>query len=330
MGRKTGGHRGTLGSGTRLLTAVIVIVLLAATGAASNFNFGISPGGANEGVHEPGTSFFTSFVLVTDEEDPVDIELSHRDRGINAVRESRQQNFSEQACDDCIEFLRDGGLMEEAGGEDVEQWQNVEFFVNIPDDAEPGYRRIEITPHPHTESEGGGVGLVSSVSFPVTFRVAGTAIRSGQILGMHAGRNVAGEQDIVITYFNDGTVTTRVDSEITVEAVDGNETVSAGSRTVPPGEEARFTATIDTDDLVNATEVDDITKEPFTVHAAVDYTTGVATHTASLTPSKPISVQAAAVRDEVEDPGIPGTVALLLVLLLSTLITWKVVNRVRY
>lgn len=331
MHTRRGTGRIRTSNGARIAAVMVMALLLSGVAASQDFNFGISPAGADEGLQEPGESFSTSFTLVTDVEDPVDIELEHSDSRINAIGESRQENYSEQSCGDCIEYLQGSGegAMADTGASDAEQWKDIIFLVNVPEDADPGYRRIDVTPQPSTSGDTGGVPLVSSVSFPVMFQVPGEAVRSGEILGVHAGQNVAGEQRIVTTYYNDGTVTTDVSTEITVETPDGNETVRAGTDTVPPGEESRFTARIDTAELVNGMDETELADEEFVVHASADYTTGDATYTTTVTPDEPVPVQAAAVRDEVDDLGPVSYLFLILLLLVSTLVTWKVVGRAR-
>ncbi len=326
------GHAGrtSRGAGRKMTVLTVLLFLIVVTG--TGFNFGLSPASADKGVRAPGEQFFVSFYLVTQETNPVDVGIDVNDADINTVSDDRQHNFSEQFCGDCVEFLNAGGRMENEGATgDIEQWKNIEFFVNVPEHAEPGYHALEVTPQPQRSGGGGGVEVISSVSFPVTYRVPGKAIRDGEILGVHAGRNMNGRQRIITTFHNTGTVTMEVDGAVTVNTTDGNQTIRAGTKTVQPGETARFTAYVDTDDLAGYTDTDNTgpVQDTFTVYASADYSTGDTRYATSLRPTEPVTVQAAAVQEDTAGR-VWSTYALLFVLLiLSTLTTWKVVTYAR-
>lgn len=319
---------GTRYRGRRSLFVAVILVLCVPLVAGAAFNFGISPSKEEAGLQEPGDRFFVSFFVVTDsEEEEATVEVDTADGTISEFASSRPEeatNFSEQRCIDCIDFMKgDGPLNDHSGGGNVKQWKAVEFFVNVPENAEPGYHMLKVQPQPRRESGGGGVGVASTASFPVLFQVPGEAIRSGRIIGMHAGRNAGGQQQVAATFYNDGTVTMTVSGEITVETVDGNETVRTGTRRVGPKRSVDLTATVDADLLERG--------EPFMVYASVDYTTGEAAFRSSLTPSEPVTVQGATVkRPQQDDTSLLMYIAVSIMMLVSTVVTWKVIDRARF
>lgn len=306
-----------------------VLVLFVALG--TGFNFGVTPAKAEEGVKNPGDRFFASFFVITEEDEEMAVTIRTEDGGIGEFQQLREEdveNFSEQRCEDCVDFLKAGGPLEEhEQGGSVERLKAVEFFVNVPDDIEPGYHMLNVLPRPQRGGGGGGVGVLSSASFPVIFRVPGAAIRSGRILGTHAGKNVDGRQSIVSTFYNDGTVTVTAESKITVADGNGNRTLYAGADRIAPGEAHDFSASVD----LNTVQLQNDT---FDVYTTVDYRTGTAAYNTALEPRAPVTRAsgsgAVTQKPSVTQPSLLYYIGLLLLISLTTLVTWKVVNHARY
>lgn len=306
-------------------TAGILIVLLLAAPAAAQFNFGVSPSRiVEEEPHRPGESFHTQFFVISSSNEDIGISLETADAGISDFRRIQPEavhNFSAQPCQDCVEFLQYSDRLTEreqsldAAGS-IRRWQQIEFFVNLPEGIEPGYHMLELTPRPERTGSSGSVGLVSTTPIPVVFNVPGAVVRSGRIIGIRAGERTPEKQELVATFYNTGTVTMEVGVRFVVPAEGENTTHAAGTVRVGPGEEARFSARVDAERLNASTPVT----------ASASYTTGGAEATRSLTAKQQVTVTGRA-----EQKPVPYTTYLFLALFLavSTLLTWQVIRHVR-
>jgi hypothetical protein len=317
---------------TRAAVIIVVGAVFISTGAAAAFNFGITPSKVDKGVQEPGEKFFVSFNVVSGQTEQLDVSLDTATADVTAFQQLNDretaENYSEQRCDGCIEFLKAGGQLREYTRDgSINQWKPVEFFVTVPDDVEPGYHMLAVTPQPTTASGSGSVGVVSSATFPVIFRVPGKAVRSTRLLGLQTGKTTDDRQHIVATLYNDGTVTVTTRTAIRVPADDGPATLQAGTRRLAPGETAQVTGRIPTDQLT-------VQNGTFTANATVDYGTGMDRFTTRLQPREPVKQPSAT--GAVAEPGtedqwsLPPYLLLAVILAMTTLTTWKVVQRARY
>lgn len=309
----------------RHTATVLIIVVLFAAPAAAQFNFGVSPSRiVEEEPHRPGESFHSQFFVISSSDEDIGISLETADAGISEFRRIQPenvQNFSAQPCPDCVEFLQYSDRLTEreqsldAAGS-IRRWQQIEFFVNLPEGIEPGYHMLELTPRPERAGSGGSVGLVSTTSIPVVFNVPGDVVRSGRIIGIRAGDRTPEKQELVATFYNTGTVTMDVGARFVVPAGEGNTTHTAGTIRVGPGEEARFSALVDAERLNASTPVT----------AVASYTTGGAEATRPLEAKQQVTVTGRA-----EQKPAPYTTYLFLAffLVVSTLLTWRVIRRVR-
>lgn len=305
-------------------TALILALVLLAAPAAAQFNFGVSPSSITLTNVQPGTANYSQFYLISSSDRDIEVSVERTDGDIGDIRRLKPgavQNFSAQPCGDCIEFLQAGGRLTErdealdpAGT--IRRWRQVRFFVSPPDDIEPGYHVIGLTPRPRGTGQAGSVGLVSTAAVPLVFRVPGEAVRSGRVIGMRTGERTPTGQDLVATFYNTGTVTMRVSARFIVPGTGGNTTHAAGSRLVAPGEEARFSARVDADRLNGSTPVT----------AAAAYGTGDAAMTRPVTAKQEVAVTG---RTEQRAQPLTRYILLGVFLVISTIVTWRVVRRVR-
>lgn len=303
----------------KILLLVAASLLLLATATA--FQLAVAPTHVDEGVRERGATFHTGFRVLASED--ADIGITVERGSIQAFRRFNPgdaEHFSAEYCRECVDFLpgKSGGSIDErgqsvkTGGGEFNRWKDVEFLYEVPGDMEPGYHMITVTPSPDVSGGGGGVSVVSSSSFPVMFRVPGRAVRSGNIIGLRAGISSGNRQEIVATFHNNGTVTMDVKAIFEVDTGNGTVEVGTGGLLVEPGESKEFSSFV-SEDLGNE----------FHVRAIVDYGTGNVTREATLSPSR----FAGAPLEPGEETRLPfSTLVLLLVLALTTFVTWKVVR----
>lgn len=305
---------------------ILVLVLLAAfvAPAAAQFNFGVSPSSIVEDEpHGPGDTFYGRFFVISSSDEDIDISIASRPGALGDLRTIKPgaaRNFSAQPCEGCIEFLQyDSRLTErdraldEAGT--IRRWEQIEFFVNLPEDIEPGYHLLELTPHPERAGPGGSVGLVSTASVPVVFHVPGEVVRSGRVIGIRTGDRTLEEQELEATFYNTGTVTMQVNARFIIPGDGENVTYAAGSGRIAPGEETRFSAMVDAHRLNTSTPVT----------ATVSYRTGEAAVTRPVQARREVTVTGRA------EQAAPYGMYLFLVLFLvvSSLVTRKVIRRAR-
>lgn len=302
-----------------------ILAILLAAPAAAQFNVGVSPSSiVEEEPVQPGTSFHGQFFVISSSDENIDVSIKTapgRISDLRALRPDAATNFSAQPCPDCIEFLRAGGRLleqdqplDDAGN--IHRWRRIEFFVTLPNDIEPGYHMMEMTPRPTRAGPGGSVGLVSTAAVPLVFRVPGTAVRSGRVIGISAGERTAAQQEVVATFYNTGTVTMQVSTAFQVPGEDGNRTYAGGAQRVAPGEEARFSAFVEADRLNASTPVT----------ATASYTTGEAAMTRPLEAKEAATVTGQAGH---RPPSAGAVLFLVFFLVVSTIVTWGVVQRAR-
>jgi len=306
-------------------TLVVGLLVLAFTlpAAAQSFNFGITPTQIDEGVKKPGDTFHVSFYTFSTSEDDMTVDIKPGDPSIEkfrSIKGSAVSNYSQQECEDCIRILQGGGTLDEreeslqSDAANTNRWREVEFLVTLPNNIEPGHHMIEIVPQPRRKNSDGSVNLVSTSSLPITFQVPGKAVRKGKIIGLRAGKHINGRQYMDATFYNSGTVTMDVTMEFDVQ---NGSRINAGSQTIKPGRSADFKAAIDGTSI----------GENFSVTATADHTNGQATERTVLTTNEPQTVETPTGKSQ-EDSTIPYTTAIITVLLTS-LITWRVVRHVR-
>ncbi len=119
--------------------------------------------------------------------------------------------------------------------------REVSFLIQVPEDAEPGYHTVRITPTPSTPSGGAtSTRIVAITAITVLFKVPGDAVREGQLLDVVQG-NVVGPNLEVNSYFqNTGTVTMAVrgdhefyrNAELREKTKSSTEFVAPGERSV--------------------------------------------------------------------------------------------------
>lgn len=308
-------------------TAAFMIVFAASTALVAGFNFGITPTTAEKGVQERGDRFYASFYIISRENSDIDVEVQTAPgtfRHFKQLQPKKIDQFSEQACTDCFTFLKGDGTVTDRGslssaGNSVKRWKPVEFFVDVPKDMEPGYHMMQVTPQPTSGGSAGAVGIVSTASFPVIFRVPGDAVRSGKFLGIHAGRNNGENQEVVATFYNTGTVTIGADVDLIIETLEGNKTFDAGRKTVGPEETATFNTYVSADMLPE--------NKTFSAYAVADYNTGNATDTATVKQQQEtMTPQAQVIKRQTETPYL-YYFGVVILLSLTSAVTWKVIHR---
>ncbi len=202
---------------TTITCLLILIIFSISSPVLAQYSIGVASGVVNLGTYEKNSKNIVSFYLVTSSDEPFLVSLEKESETLDFFSRSGYgdylSNYSEEDIMDWIEFLTNPVELEsinktESGGI-VGGKKEVNFIVNVPEDAEPGYHIFKIKPIPVAPSENlGHVGAIvvgiTTVSF--LFNVEGDAVRDGIILDVVYGGK-SGNMHVINTYFqNIGTV----------------------------------------------------------------------------------------------------------------------------
>jgi hypothetical protein len=235
-----------------LLITFILLFLFSSTALAQETIVGVSPLILDIGEIERGSSRVLDFYLISATDEKLLVKLESIKGGLDFFNKESYRNFifnvSEENAEKWIEFLRNPVELE-APKEEIrlargvaKGVREVNFMLNIPSDAEPGYHVVRIRPTPiklEKPAEGGvGVGIVTTIDVSVLFKIPGDAIREGKIFDIVAGDYSGDDLEVKIFFKNTGTTTllTRADSVKVYK--DGKEvqTLSPVTDYVEPGE----------------------------------------------------------------------------------------------
>lgn len=206
-----------------------------------------TPGFTNVGELEPGESQEIIIYINVDSEDvvPLEADFSTDTGGAFSDRYLLDESeYSEQPIEDWVE-LQDIYYVDPSNPVDedfVTADEELSITIDVPEDAEPGYRtgRIFFTPEESDRSDDGfGASTLTSSIPEFMFRVSGDAERSVEFSDVNAVRTGEEEVQLIQQFENTGTVTTRVrGGEVTIVDDEGRRVgeVELPSVTLAPGE----------------------------------------------------------------------------------------------
>jgi len=225
--------------------------------SAKEYSVGVSPSLIDLSEIDPGSSKPVSFIIVTVSDETLLVYLEPRealtDFFDNPNYKDDINSYSEESTAGWVQTfsnpveLKPEGQIPTLGGT-VRGWREINFLLNIPENAEPGYHLVSIFPKPALPGGAGGqVGVQISAVAPVTifFNVHGDATRQGKILDITTGRYMGNSLELLIHFINTGTVTISAKANnIKVYDENGNLTASLASETkkIKPGEKQILTA----------------------------------------------------------------------------------------
>jgi hypothetical protein len=248
--------------------------MLVAFPAALAVSVGVSPSIVNMGEINPGSSGVGRFYLVTPGDETLLVKLdSYTFNPYNDMETN--SNYSEEESKswiyfprEMVEIIQSGQFLKTRGGS-IKGWKEVTFYLNVPDNAEPGFHKFLVRPLPFMTSDDGNViGIRAVADIPVVFTVSGIAVRHGNILDVNSGGYSDGMLGIDTFFTNTGTVTISAKVEET-KIFDKNGkllgSASSGYYKLKPGE---------TQSLRSYVNADDIKPGEYDVFVNVSYRTG--------------------------------------------------------
>lgn len=223
---------------------------------ARQFSVGVSPSLINLDEISQGSSKPISFFIVTVSDETLLVYLEPREALIDFFDNPNYKNYlfnySEEPTSGWIQtFSNPVELKPEEGirtlGGTIKGWREINFLLNIPEDAEPGYHLVRIFPKPALPTGSlGQVGVQIAALTPLTvlFNIPGKSIRQGKILDVTLGRLIGNNLELLIHFLNTGTVTISARANDIKIYKDGNSIANLTSETkkIKPGEKQTFTA----------------------------------------------------------------------------------------
>ena len=198
--------------------------------AQTTFNVGVSPSLINLGNLERGTTNIVKFYVVTESDKPLLVSLESENGRLEFFDISYKNliyNYSEEGTSSWVKFLSNPVELKPQNStyETIKGWREVNFLLEIPKNAEPGYHVVRIRPSPSVPTgTGGGVGsrLVAITSINIIFNIPGDAKRDGLILDTVAGNFLSNNLDIDTYFQNTGTTTITAKATQKIYDKDGN------------------------------------------------------------------------------------------------------------
>lgn len=225
-----------------------LFLMFASMGAGATF--GIAPPNADLGTVRPGETLRGQIFISTDQEEPIEISPSASPPRAGSIYGGGNdlidpEAYSDEDISDWVVFTGPSRIdpstynPPEGAPDDVDG--AIEYEIQLPQDADPGYHGTAIDINPAFDGGGGAGAVVRAVSqYEAYFRVEGTASRDVTVESARAFRTGEQEVRVDVLFRNTGTVTTEViDGTMEVRDNSGNliRTVDIGRFTFAPGEQ---------------------------------------------------------------------------------------------
>jgi hypothetical protein len=240
---------------------------------------GVSPVIVDLGEISKGESKIGSFYVISPTDEKLLIRLETLSGSIDFFKTYYKEsimNVSEEDAKDWIKFINNPVELEPPKEEirllkgSVKGAREINFILEVPRDAEPGYHMVRIRPSPvisETPTEGGvGIKAITVIDIKVVFKISGDAIRDGRVLDIVTGNYIGDDLEVKILFQNYGTTTLNVNANPIKVLKNGNEiaTLSPVSDFVKPGE---------TKELRTLLNTRNITTGEYEIVANVSYST---------------------------------------------------------
>ncbi|MBW6461425.1 MAG: hypothetical protein K0B07_00025 [DPANN group archaeon] len=160
---------------------------------AKELQVGVSPLMLDLGTVKKGESVVGSFFIVTSSQDDIIVKLKSSRSNFDFFKKPINIDIvnyvSEEDSSGWVYFpenpyvLKSTEYVLNTKGGTISDWKNVNFVLNVPEDAESCYHAFKIEPTPYTtKEEASSVSIVAMVTITVKFQVAGGCEVNGNIL----------------------------------------------------------------------------------------------------------------------------------------------------
>lgn len=219
--------------------------------AQTDYTVGVAPAIVDVGEVERGSVNTVKFNVITPSQDPILIQMSSSKGSIDFFGNDEYRHlideFSEEDASTWVSFVDNPvelSVEDKPTGVDYGEtrgWREVRFLLMVPEDAEPGYHLVSISPMPVTPSESLGPAaarVVSITTVTILFRVEGEAVRDGFILDVVQGDYSGTRMEIDTHFQNTGTVSVTASGDQQVYYKNGTivQDLDSPKDLVEPGE----------------------------------------------------------------------------------------------
>lgn len=236
--------------GLLTIFSIMFFVVFSIISFAISLNVGVSPGILDLGELERGTTNLVKFYIITVSEEPLLVYLEPEEGRLEFFDNHYNNlifNYSEENVAKWVKFLSNPVELKpqnetlKTNYEAIKGWREVNFLLEVPKDAEPGYHLIKIKPVPSVPSGiAGRVGarVVTITSINIFFKIPGDTKREGMILDT-VPESYTPNELIIDSYFqNTGTATITAKAIQKIYDKDGNfiTEISSAKEIVKPKE----------------------------------------------------------------------------------------------
>jgi hypothetical protein len=202
----------------------------------AEFSVGVSPALLEAGSVSPGEQKILKFSIFTVSDEPLLVYFSVENGTMDYFNMRFPQvlaQYSQEPASSWIEFTANPVEIEIGSEKTMDRsWKEIVVILKVPENAEPGYHLVHVTPKPAVYGGTGGpagTAIVTSVSLSISFNVTGDARRDGLILD-HIASQAKNSIIYSIVFQNTGTVTMFCQPKTVVYGANGS---FIGEYTVP-------------------------------------------------------------------------------------------------
>lgn len=306
-----------------LLFFIFVSLIQTPFSHAIRYQVGVSPPFLDLGDVKQGSSKVGEFYIITSSMDDLLINMETTNGNMDFFNNDKFKDmiyeYSEEDCHNWIEFPKNPVLLKPSEEEIktdygvIKGWRKINFILNIPRNAEPGYHIISLKPTPYVPGgTGTGVTIVAVTTITVLFRVSGDAVREGSILDITTGQFTPNGLEIDTYFQNKGTVTVSLRAD-PIEFYDEKgeivKTIVSNIDKVKPGDMVDLKAYLNTNNL---------SKKEYDVVANVNYKTNTTSKRSSIT----LEAKVIGVKPE-EKPQFPWWIAVIIIVIIISYIIYR-------
>ncbi len=307
----------------RFLAISFIIFFSIFSLAALSQSVGVSPVRINLGEVERGSIKLVNFYVISPSEETLLVKLEPERSNLDSVGRYFVTNLSEEDVTSWIKLINNpvelrpvNKTLKTIGGL-IRGQREISFLIEIPNNSEPGYHAIDIKPVPLESPEitapvGGRV--IAVVSVKVLFDIIGNALRRGIILDTETGNYIGDRLEINNYFQNTGTVTISASGTQKIYDKEGNlkEVLLLAKQYVKPKEIKVFKGLLPTTRLP---------LEDYDVYTVIDYTSGKAEKSSTITLTTPPPT-ALALKAE-EELFIPLLIIIIIVIFVISVIIYR-------
>ncbi len=284
---------------------------------------GVSPVRINLGELKGGSTKLVSFYVISPSEKTLLVKLEPERSNLDSIGKNLITNLSEEDISSWIKIINNpvelrptNETLKTTGGL-IRGQREISFLVEIPNNSEPGYHAIDIKPVPLESPEATapvGGRVVAIVSVKVLFDIIGNALRRGIILDTETGKYVGDKLEINNYFQNTGTVTISASGTQKIYDKEGNlkEVLFLSKQYLKPKEIKVFRGLLPTTGL---------SLEDYNVYTVIDYTTGKAEKSSTITLTAPPPTALAAKAEE--EIFIPLLIIIIIVIFVISVIIYR-------